>query len=95
MRQLFLIRPLLWAGLLGLVFVGLTGSCNSKPDDMKHIGTTVTELARKNNLTGNRFRLSGAVVGEGAGVCVCIKVCDSAGKCTACVCDPGCSAGCD
>lgn len=95
MKRLFLIRPLLWAGLLGLVFVGLTGSCAKKDDEVKQIRVAVTELARKNNLAGTRFRLSGAVTGEGNAVCACIKVCSESGKCTACVCDPGCSAGCD
>ena len=93
MKRLFLIRPLLWAGLLGLVFSGLVASCARKEEGWKTTAANVTEIARKNNLSGNRFRVSGTVLGDG--VCACIKVCDSNGKCTACVCDPGCSASCD
>jgi hypothetical protein len=90
MKRFFLPKPLLWAGLLVVVFVSMAGNCGSKGDEVKQTGEAVTQIAAKNNsaLAGQRLKFNGRV----NGVCACIQVCNGQGEnCTACVCSP---AGC-
>lgn len=98
MKRFFTVTQLRRVSLLGIVLIAVSG-CGREGDEVKQAGDSIRQHAAKQNpaFGAGRIRFSGTIDGAGsAGVCGCLKVCDSKGEnCTACSCSPAGCGTCD